>query len=189
MKLSDLAARIDCQLEGPADLEIAGVAGMDEASGTEITFLSNPKYQPKLKTTRAAAIIVGPEVDVSGRPALRSDNPYLAFARALEVFAPPRRPPAGIHPTAIVAPGVRIGRNPSIGPYVVVEDEAKLGDDCVLKSFVMIYHGARIGDRFLAHSHAAMTSSCRTGPWPARTDSGSRDRPTAATTRSCRRGR
>jgi UDP-3-O-[3-hydroxymyristoyl] glucosamine N-acyltransferase len=163
MKLGELAARVDCQLEGPADLEIAGVAGMDEASPAEITFLSNPKYEPKLKSTRAAAVIVGMEVDVHGRPALRSRNPYVTFAKALEVFAPPRRPPVGIHPTAFVGAGARVGRNPSIGPYVVVEDGVQIGADCVLKSFVMIYAGATIGDRFLAHSHAVVRENVRIG--------------------------
>jgi len=163
MKLGELAARVECQLEGPADLEISGIAGMDEASATEITFLSNPKYEPKLCSTRAAAVIVGLEIDTRGRPALRSTNPYVAFAKALEVFAPPRRPPAGIHPTAVISAGARIGRNPSIGSYVMVEDGAQIGDDCVLKSFVMIYAGATIGDRFLAHSHAVVRENVRIG--------------------------
>ena len=163
MKLGDLASRIQCQLEGPADLEITGVAGMDEASPDQITFLSNPKYVSKLKSTRAGAIIVGPEVDLRDRPILRSSNPYVAFAKALEVFAPPRRPTAGIHPSAVIGAGAKLGRNPSIGPYVVVEDGARIGDDCVLQSFVMIYAGATIGDRFLAHSHAVVREGVRIG--------------------------
>jgi UDP-3-O-[3-hydroxymyristoyl] glucosamine N-acyltransferase len=161
MKLSDLAQRLECQFEGPADLEITGVAGMDEATASEITFLANPKYLPKLQTTHAAAIIAGAEVDTLGRPVLRSPDPYLTFARALEVFYPPQRPPTGIHPTAVIAPGVKLGRNPSIGPYVVIEEGAELGDDCVLKSFVVIYRGAQIGDRFLAHSHAVVRENVR----------------------------
>src|SRR5258708_62236 len=103
MKLGEVASRLGCKLEGPADLEITGLAGMDEAAPTELTFLTNPKYHRKLQTTRAAAIIVGPEVQVEGRALLRADNPYLSFARALELFHPPLRPPAGIHPTAVIA--------------------------------------------------------------------------------------
>lgn len=156
MKLGDLAARLGCSLEGRSDLEITGVAGMDEASPSELTFLSNRKYYRKLKTTRAAAIIVGPEVQVPERPVLRSENPYLAFARALELFVLPQRPRPGVHPKAVIAPDVKMGRNPSIGPYVVIEEGVVLGDDCVLKSFVVIYHHARIGDRFFAHSHAVV---------------------------------
>lgn len=163
MELRELAARLNCKLEGPDDLEITGVAGIDEASPSEVTFLANPKYHPKLKTTRAAAIIVGPEVAAPGRPLLRSENPYLTFAKASELFNPPLRPPAGIHPTAVVAPDVRIGRRPSIGPYVVIEEGVEIGDDCVLKSHVVIYRGAKIGHRFFAHSHALVREKVRIG--------------------------
>jgi UDP-3-O-[3-hydroxymyristoyl] glucosamine N-acyltransferase len=163
MKLGDLAARLACQLEGPSDIEISGIAGMDEASPSDLTFFSNPKYRAKLQTTRAAAIIIGTEIPAPGRPALRSTNPYLTFAKALEIFAPVERPPAGIHPTAVIAPDVKIGRNASIGPYVVIEERAALGDDCVLKSFVMIYRGAKIGNRFFAHSHAVVRENAQIG--------------------------
>jgi UDP-3-O-[3-hydroxymyristoyl] glucosamine N-acyltransferase len=163
MKLGELAARLGCQLEGPEDLEITGVAGMDEAHADEVTFLSNPKYLPKLHTTRAGAIIAGPDVDTLGKPALRSADPYLSFARAVEIFYPPQKPPAGIHPTAVIAPDAKLGRNPSIGPYVVIEAGVEIGDDCVLKSFVMIYPGVKIGDRFFAHSHAVVRENVRIG--------------------------
>ncbi len=163
MKLGELAIRLECQLEGAADLEITGVAGMDEAQAGEITFLSNPKYRSKLRTTQAGAIIAGPGVDTLGKPALRSTDPYMSFARALEVFYPPAKPSAGIHPTAVIAPNVQLGKNPSIGPYVVVEAGARIGDDCVLKSFVMIYPGAQIGHRFFAHSHAVVRENVRIG--------------------------
>jgi UDP-3-O-[3-hydroxymyristoyl] glucosamine N-acyltransferase len=163
MKLGELAARLECKLEGPEDLEIAGVAGMDEAHAGEITFLSNPKYLAKLHTTRAGAIIAGPDVNTLGKPVLRSADPYMSFARALEIFFPPQRPPAGIHPTAVIARDARLGRNPSIGPYVVIEAGAEVGDDCVLKGFVMIYPGVKIGDRFFAHSHAVVRENVRIG--------------------------
>jgi UDP-3-O-[3-hydroxymyristoyl] glucosamine N-acyltransferase len=163
MKLGELATRLGCKLEGPADIEITGVTGMDEATESEVTFLANPKYLPKLATTRAAAIIASQELDTLGYPALRSTDPYLTFAHAVEVFYPPERPRPGIHPTAVIAPGVKLGSNPSIGPYVVIEEGVELGDDCALKSFVMIYRGAKIGDRFLAHSHAVVRENVRIG--------------------------
>ena len=163
MKLGELAERLSCELDGPADLEISGIAGMDEANSTELTFLANPKYVRKLQSTQAAAIIVGKDVNLSGRPALRSDNPYLTFAYALEVFHPVQRPPAGIHPTAMIAPGVKLGPGASIGPYVVIEEGVELGDDCDLRSFVVIYRGAKIGQRFKAHSHAVVREGVRIG--------------------------
>jgi UDP-3-O-[3-hydroxymyristoyl] glucosamine N-acyltransferase len=163
MRLDEIAARLNCRLEGPGDLEITGVAGMDEATPNQLTFLANRKYRPKLRTTRAGAVILGLDEPSPGRPALRSDNPYLVFARALELFTPPPKPAAGIHPTAVIAPGVKIGRNPSIGPYVVIEEDVELGDDCVLKSFVVIYRGAKIGNRFLAHAHAVVRENVIVG--------------------------
>jgi UDP-3-O-[3-hydroxymyristoyl] glucosamine N-acyltransferase len=163
MKLGDLAAQLECPLEGAADLEITGVAGMDEARNGEITFLSNPRYAPKLHTTQAAAIIAAADVDTLGKPVLRSADPYMSFARALEVFYPPLRPAAGIHPTAVIAPDVKLGRNPSVGPYVVIEAGVEIGDDCVLKSFVVIYPGVTIGNNFFAHSHAVVRENVRIG--------------------------
>ena len=163
MKLGDLATQLECKMEGAADLEITGVAGMDEANASDITFLSNPKYLAKLHTTQAGAIIAGADVDTLGKPVLRSADPYMSFAQALEIFYPPQRPPAGIHPTAVIAPDVKLGNNPSIGPYVVIEDGAEIGDDCILKGFVMIYPGVKIGDRFTAHSHAVVRENVRIG--------------------------
>jgi len=163
MRLSEVADRLECRLEGPPDVEITGVAGMDDATASELTFLANPKYARKLATTRAAAVIVALDVPVAGRAVLRAENPYLTFARALELFFPPSRPPAGIHPTAVIAPNVKLGQRPSIGPYVVVEEGVELGDDCALKSSVVIYHGAKIGHRFLAHSHAVVRENVRIG--------------------------
>ncbi|HET7842022.1 MAG TPA: LpxD N-terminal domain-containing protein, partial [Terriglobia bacterium] len=163
MKLDEIAARLDCRLEGSGEMEITGVAGMDEATPSQLTFLANPKYRSKLKTTRAAAVILGADVPAAGRTVLRSDNPYLAFARAIELFAPQPKPAIGIHSTAVISPSARIGRNASIAAYVVVEDDVEIGDDCVLKSFVVIYRGARIGNRFFAHAHAVIRENVQVG--------------------------
>ncbi|MDE3178710.1 MAG: UDP-3-O-(3-hydroxymyristoyl)glucosamine N-acyltransferase [Acidobacteriota bacterium] len=163
MKLSEIARRTGCELEGPADLEISGVAAMEDATSTELTFLSNPKYIRKAASTAAAAIIASPDAKIPDRAVLRARDPYLAFAYALEIFHPPARPPAGVHPSAVIAPTAKIGPNASIGPYVVIEDGAEVGESCVLKSFVMIYSGARIGDRFFAHAHAVVRENVRIG--------------------------
>ena len=163
MTLGEIAAQLDCALEGPADFEVAGVAGLDEASECELAFLANPRYYQKALTTRAAAVICDRATDLPGKNLLRSANPYLAFARAVELFTRSSQPRPGIHPTAVIDPSARIGRNPSIGPYVVIEEDAALGDDCVLKSFVVIYRGARVGNRFLAHSHAVVRENVCVG--------------------------
>jgi UDP-3-O-[3-hydroxymyristoyl] glucosamine N-acyltransferase len=163
MKLCEIAARLSSKLEGPPDIEISGVAALEEASETELTFLANPRYHRKALGTRAAAVIVGPGAELPGKPLLRAENPYLTFAKAVEIFAPRMLHNPGIHPTAVIAPSARIGQRPSIGPYVVIDEGAVLGDDCVLKSFVVVYQGARIGNRFLAHSHAVVRENTEIG--------------------------
>ena len=163
MKLGEIAKRLGCALEGPEDLEITAVAGMEEAGPSDLTFLSNPKYRRKLQTCKAAAVILSPQDPEPGRPALRSANPYLDFARALELFHPPVGPRPGIHPTAVIAPDAKLGRNPSIGPYVVIESGVEIGDDCVIKGHVMIYECVKIGHRFWAHSHAVVRENVQIG--------------------------
>jgi UDP-3-O-[3-hydroxymyristoyl] glucosamine N-acyltransferase len=163
MNLSNLAAALGCELRGDGAIEITGVAGMEQASGSEITSLHNPKYAPKVKHTRAAAILVKTLIEGIVPAQLISENPYLDFARALELFYQPPKPAPGIHPLAYVAPTARIGDNPSIGPFAVVGEHVTLGRDAVLHPHVVIYEGAVIGDHFVAHSHAAVREHCRIG--------------------------
>lgn len=163
MRLGEIAEKLGCKLEGPAEFEITAVAGLEEAGPSELTFLSNPKYRRMLRETRAGAIILSPEEPDPGRPTLRSANPYLDFARVLELFYLPVRVNPGIHPTAVIAPDAQIGRNPSIGPYVVIGSRVEIGDDCVIKGHVVIYDGARIGRRFFAHSHAVVRENVQIG--------------------------
>lgn len=169
MKLSDLAQKLGCRLEGPPDLEISSVAGMDQAGPGQLTFLANRKYFALLKTTRASAILleegVATERDSSQPPlaALRSANPYLAFAQALELFYQAPQYAAGIHPTAIIAKTAKIGEGVHVGPYCFVDEGAEIGRHAVLHSFVAIYAGAKIGDDFVAHSHTVVRENCRIG--------------------------
>ena len=163
MKLQEIAKILGCELAGEGELEITGVAGLDEAGPSELTFLSNPKYAKKVESTRAGAILVGREAGRQRIPALVSENPYLDFARALELFYAPPRPVTGIHPTAVVAASAVIGQDASVGAYVVVGERVRIGRNAVLHPHVTIYEGAEIGDDFCAHSHAVVREFCRIG--------------------------
>jgi UDP-3-O-[3-hydroxymyristoyl] glucosamine N-acyltransferase len=163
IRLRDLAARLGCELRGDGEIEITGVAGMELAGPSELTFLANPKYAPKVKNTRAAAILIS-EPLAEARPAsLVSANPYHDFARALALFYEPPRPKPGIHPQAAIAPTARIGEGASIGAFAVVGEHVIIGRNAVLHPQVVIYEGAQIGDDFCAHSHAVVREYCRIG--------------------------
>jgi UDP-3-O-[3-hydroxymyristoyl] glucosamine N-acyltransferase len=163
ISLGDLAKRLGCELKGDGGILITGVAGMEQAGPTEITFLANPKYAPKVKHCRAAAILVSEPLPQAAPASLVSANPYHDFARALALFYQPPRPPAGIHPLASIAATARIGEGASIGPFAVVGERVTIGRDAVLHPHVVIYEGAEIGDDFYAHSGAVVREYCRIG--------------------------
>jgi UDP-3-O-[3-hydroxymyristoyl] glucosamine N-acyltransferase len=169
MKLGEIAQRLSCQLEGDASAEIHGVAGIEHAQPGQLTFVSNPRYRQATRTTLASAVLIGAGITLERDPArpplaaLRSSNPYLDFARAIELFhAPPRYAP-GVHPTAVIASTARIGEGAHVGPYCFVDDGVQIGRNAVLHSFVTIYRDARIGDAFFAHAHAVVREGCRIG--------------------------
>ena len=163
MKLREIAERLGCRLEGDADIEIRGVAGMEHAAAGHLTFLSNPKYAPKVKHTKASAILVSEAVTGLDIACLVSGNPYLDFARALALFYQPPRSAPGVHPLACIAPSAVLGDNSSIGPFAVVGERVRIGSNAVLHPHVVIYEGVEIGDDFLAHSHAVVREFCKIG--------------------------
>jgi UDP-3-O-[3-hydroxymyristoyl] glucosamine N-acyltransferase len=161
MKLTELARLLDCRLEGDGEVEISGVQGMESAAPGQITFLSNPKYAPKLKTTRASAVIASQPV--AALPTVISTNPYLDFARALGIFYQPPRPKPGIHPSASIAATATVGEGSSIGAFVAIGENAVIGRNAIIHPHVVIYEGAQIGDDFTAHSHSVVREFCRIG--------------------------
>lgn len=163
MKLKDIAARLECRLHGNGEIEITGLAGVEHAGPSELTFLANQKYIPKVKHTKAAAILVTEPVEGVPIASLVSRNPYFDFARALELFYVPPRPAPGIHPLAYVSPSAEIGDGASIGPFAVVGDRVKIGRNAVLHPHAVIYEGVEIGDDFTAHSHSSVREYCLIG--------------------------
>lgn len=163
MKLFELADRLNCKLEGDGELEITGVAGIEQAAPGHLTFLSNTRYSAALKTTRASAVLVSAGVATAPVAALRSADPYLDFSRAIDFFhqAPSYEPE--VHPTAVISATAHIGVGAHIGPYCFIDDDVVIGPGSVLHSFVTIYRGARIGERFFAHSHSCVRENCQLG--------------------------
>ena len=163
MKLADLAAHLGATLHGDPEAEVISAAGIAEAGPGQFTFVANPKYTRLARTTRATAVVVEPEFEPIAAATLRIANPYLAFARALELFYQPPAYPPGIHPTAVIAPTARIGPDAHIGAYVVIGDHAVLGAHATLLPHVVIYPHACIGSHFFAHAHAVVREHCLLG--------------------------
>ncbi len=163
MRLSEIARRIGCRVEGSGDVEIQRIAGIEDAGPGDLTFVSNRKYLRHVKHTRAAAIILAEDVGAVSIPVLRTDDPYLAFARVLEIFYEPIRQEAGIHPTAVIHQESQIGPDASIGAYVVVGRGCTIGSSVMIFPNVVLYPDVQIGDNVLIHSGVIIRESCRIG--------------------------
>src|SRR3989338_5545210 len=88
LKLSEIAQLVGGELIGDRNLLITGVAGIKEAEKGDITFLSNVKYLPFLRLTRASAVIALPDTDTGSLPLVRAQNPSQAFTKIVSVFMP-----------------------------------------------------------------------------------------------------
>ena len=164
MKLSAIAAALSLRLEnGSPDAEITGLNGIEQARAGELTFVSNPKYAALARNTKASAVIVAEDFPAMPAAMLRAKDPYLSFARALELFHPPTPYAAGVHSTAVIHESAKIGLGAHIGPYVVIGDNVEIGENAVLLAHVVIYRGVRIGDNFFAHAHSVVRENCRIG--------------------------
>jgi len=155
MKLREIAERLGCRLQGDGEIEIHALAPIEDAEPGTLTFVANPRYRSHLPTTRASAVIVGlAETDVP-LPCVRAADPYLAFAKALELFYVPPPAAAGIHPTALVAPSARIGGDACIGPYSVIGTDVVVGARARIDAHVVLYPQVHVGDDF--HAYARVT--------------------------------
>ncbi len=164
MKLSQIAEAIGARIENvDPDTEISGISGIDQAAPGQLTFVHNPKYAAAAKTTRASAVIVDEKFPAISTGMLRTNNPYLAWAKAVELFYQAPRYAPGIHPTAIIHPTAKIGQNTHLGPYVTIDENVEIGDNAVLLAHTAIYRGVKIGHNFFAHTHAVVREFCQIG--------------------------
>ena len=164
MRLSDIATALSARLENVLpETEITSVAGIEKAGPGQLTFVSNPKYNAAARTTKASAVIVPENFPAINTGMLRSKNPYLAWAKAIELFYHPPTYAPGIHSTAVVSPKAKLGKNAHLGPYAVIDDDVVIGDNAVLLAHTVIYRGVTIGNDFFAHAHAVVREFCHLG--------------------------
>ena len=176
MKLRDIAAQLECRLEGDGDIEIRQVAAIETAGPGDLTFFANPKYSAELRSTRASAVILGDNAESAPCAMLRTAHPYLVFARAVEIFVDHWQPHAGIHRLAFVDEGAQVAADASIGafasigagaiigsrtivyPHVTIGRQTRIGDACVIHAGVSIRERVRIGNRVVIQDGAVIGS-------------------------------
>lgn len=164
MHIQELARHLQAEVDPGLDLEIQGVAAMEDAGPQAVTFLANPKYIAKLNQCRAAAILIARQfTGAVSLPTLRVEHPYLAFAQAIALFHQPPQPPRTIHPTAVLGTEVVLGQNVAIGAYAVIGNQVQIGDDVTIYPHCVVYDGAVIGPGAILHSHVVVREQVRLG--------------------------
>ncbi len=162
-KLSELAQIAGGALDGDGNIIITGAASIDDVSNGEITFLENDSLLARGEQSDASALIVPETVLRCAKPAIRTAHPRFVFAKVLELFAPSRPVPIGIHPTAVVGKNVQIGKNVSIQAQCFVDDDAVLEDGVVLHPQVYIGAGTRVGANTIVYARATIHHHCTIG--------------------------
>ena len=156
MKLREVAASLECRLEGDGEIEILGVASIEHARPCDLTFFVNSRYITALRTTHAAAVILGVDAEVAPCAMLRSTSPYLAFANAVSLFADVATPTDGIDEQSSIAPDVSLGEGVSIGPFVSIASGVVVGARTVIYPGTNIGQGVTIGADCVIHSQVAV---------------------------------
>ena len=176
---SAIAKLIDGTLTGDANATIDSVASLDRARSGQLTFCGSPKYAPMLAETSASIVLLAPDVASSPTRAparIVVPKPQEALVSLLpKLYKAAARAP-GVHTTAVIGTGARIGSDVSIGPFVQIGEGAVIGDratidshcsvgagvaigeDCRIYSNVTLYQGTRLGNRVAIHASAVIGS-------------------------------
>lgn len=154
--LTEIAQIVEGEIVGDGDLVVTGLCGIKEGKVGDLTFLSDPKYISLAGKTKASAILTSRNISVRGKSIIRTDDPAKAFAKVVSLLADKNRHFQGIHKTATIAKGVSLGKNVAIGPYVVIDGNAAIGDHCIIYSGTFIGHDTTIGNHCLVYPNVSI---------------------------------
>ena len=167
MHVADLALELGCVLEGDGKIVIEGVASLAEAGPRDLAFVRSDRYQGSLEASAAGAVIAPPGIDACGRPAIRSSQPGLDFARATRCLVPEVRPRAGVaasasvsaeavvDPSASLGEGCRVAAHSAVGARSVLHanvtlyEDVTIGADCEIHAGCVLREGTQLGDRVI----------------------------------------
>ena len=164
--LKEIAEVIGGELAGDSKIVISGAAGIKEAERGDITFVANSRYKSLVDQTRASAVILPKEFQVKTNISLvRTENPSLAFAKILTIFSSSKTKhlSKGIHPSAVIGKGVKLGNNVIIQAHVVIENNVEIGNGAVIYAGVYLAMGSRVGNNSVLYPHVSVREGVTIG--------------------------
>jgi UDP-3-O-[3-hydroxymyristoyl] glucosamine N-acyltransferase len=163
--VKEIAHFISGEVVGDGNVRIKGVSGIKEAGDGDIAFILNEKFKELINTTKASCVVAPKSVrSETCKSMILVDNPSIAFSKIIEAVYPDRIPhPKGIHQSAVISKSAHIGRNVAMGPYVVVEDGATVGDNTILYAFCYIGKNTKVGKDCLFYPNVTVREGISVG--------------------------
>jgi UDP-3-O-[3-hydroxymyristoyl] glucosamine N-acyltransferase len=163
LSLFEIAELLDGEAFGDKNFRISALSPIDNILPGTLVFAEGKDNIKLAEASEAGAMLVNKSITSDKKNVIQVAHPFKAFITLLQHFYPPQKNTATIHTSAVIAGDVKLGNNISIGPYVVIESGANIGDDCVLKSHVHIGHNVTIGNQTTLHPHVTIYDNCRLG--------------------------
>ena len=165
LSVSDIARLVKGELIGEGGLLVSGFSGIKEAKQNELTFLSNPKYEPLLRDTQAGVILVPRQISCPGKTLIRVDNPSLSFTQVVNYLlkGAPDYKPQGIHPTAVIASGAKLAPGVAIGAHTIIEAGAVIASGCVIYANCYVGHDTDLGENCLIYPQVVLREKVSLG--------------------------
>ncbi|MCP4267332.1 MAG: UDP-3-O-(3-hydroxymyristoyl)glucosamine N-acyltransferase [Candidatus Brocadiaceae bacterium] len=176
--LKELADYVGGDVVGDENIKIKGVMAIEEAREGYITFISNRKYIKELEQTGASAIIASPDTEVKDKNLLITKNPYLAFAKVVDLMMNPEAVYPGtlddsarisdtaeighnvtVYPFAFIGENAKVANNVVLYPGVYIGDDCEIGKDTIIHPNAVIHKGTIIGERVVIHSNVVLGCS------------------------------
>jgi UDP-3-O-[3-hydroxymyristoyl] glucosamine N-acyltransferase len=161
VRLGTIVEALGGELCGDPLRPIEGLSPLESATSSQLSFLSNPRYQQQLSASRAGCVIVGPaqrDAAMARGDCIVAADPYLYFARVTQLWKRHLAPAAGpaIHASAVIDPEAVIDPTARIGALCVVERGARVGAGSVLKARVTLGEDCVVGERCIIHPGAVI---------------------------------
>ncbi len=161
--LDEIANLVQGVVLGNEKIIISSISPIDNITTGALVFADGKKNLQLAEQSQAAAILVANDTQSEIKPIIQVANPFKAFTQIINHFYPAKKPAAGIHPTASIADDVILGKNVTIGPFVIIESGVKIGDNCVIKGHVNIGADVAIGANTILHPHVTIYDRCQIG--------------------------
>ena len=161
--LSEIAPLIHGEVVGDKHIKITELSSIDAITPGSLVFAENDASLKLAEDSEAAVVLVTKTALSSKKPLIRVEHPFKAFAQLLAHFYALPRPKPGIHPTAVIAPNVKLGKHVFIGPYVTIDENSHIGDDCIIKGHVNIGQNVTLGAKTTLHPHVTVYDNCQIG--------------------------